>query len=136
LSNPKLAELSSLGLINPLEIVWEVLRYSFVVDWFLPVGEWLGSLTADVGYTFYGGSLSKISRMVEVPYTFQIEDVTYGGIRTRVINGTSFNCHAESYNFVRTCYGSSPVPGLHFKNPLSALHMMNGLSLLVQAFKR
>ena len=40
-----------------------------------------------------------------------------------------------SMNFIRSCYGSTPVPGLYVKNPLSLRHVLNGLALLVQAFK-
>lgn len=31
----------SLGLTNPAQIAWEVVPYSFVVDWFLPIGTYL-----------------------------------------------------------------------------------------------
>lgn len=34
----------SLGLTNPASVVWEVVPYSFVVDWFLPVGSYLSAL--------------------------------------------------------------------------------------------
>jgi hypothetical protein len=33
----------SLGLVNPAEIAWEVVPYSFVVDWFLPVGSYIAA---------------------------------------------------------------------------------------------
>lgn len=33
----------SLGLVDPLAIAWEVVPYSFVVDWFLPVGTYLSA---------------------------------------------------------------------------------------------
>lgn len=33
----------SLGLLNPLEIAWEVVPYSFVVDWFLPIGSYISA---------------------------------------------------------------------------------------------
>lgn len=33
----------SLGLANPSAIAWEVVPYSFVVDWFLPVGSYLSA---------------------------------------------------------------------------------------------
>lgn len=33
----------SLGLMNPLEIAWEVVPYSFVVDWFIPVGTYISA---------------------------------------------------------------------------------------------
>jgi len=31
----------SLGLLDPLSIVWEVVPFSFVVDWFIPIGTYL-----------------------------------------------------------------------------------------------
>lgn len=31
--------LSSVGLTNPLAVVWELIPFSFVIDWFLPIGE-------------------------------------------------------------------------------------------------
>jgi len=35
----------SLGLADPLSVVWEILPYSFVVDWFLPIGSYLDNLS-------------------------------------------------------------------------------------------
>lgn len=34
----------SLGLLDPLSLVWELVPYSFVVDWFLPIGSYLSAL--------------------------------------------------------------------------------------------
>jgi hypothetical protein len=34
----------SLGLYDPLSVVWEVIPYSFVIDWFLPIGSYLENL--------------------------------------------------------------------------------------------
>lgn len=31
------------GLTDPLSVAWELVPYSFVVDWFIPIGEWLAS---------------------------------------------------------------------------------------------
>ena len=135
LKNPVLAELSSLGLINPVEIVWELLPYSFVVDWFLPIGNWLSSLTADVGFTFQGGSMSTSSKQkgCEVK-RIQWEDSTGGGNHVFASGGQP-NLSGSAYNFVRSCYSSSPVPGLYVKNPFSPKHIANALALLVQAFR-
>jgi hypothetical protein len=33
-----------LGLVNPLSVVWERIPYSFVVDWFIPIGTYLDNL--------------------------------------------------------------------------------------------
>ncbi len=34
----------SLGLLDPLSVAWEILPYSFVIDWFLPIGTYLENL--------------------------------------------------------------------------------------------
>lgn len=49
--NPNLALLSDLGLINPAAVLWDKVPYSFVVNWFIPIGGYLNSLTDLVGYT-------------------------------------------------------------------------------------
>lgn len=33
-----------LGLVDPLTVAWEIVPYSFVIDWFLPVGSYLENL--------------------------------------------------------------------------------------------
>lgn len=44
----------SLGLQNPASVIWEVVPYSFVVDWFIPIGSYLDDL----------GLLSNLSKTV------------------------------------------------------------------------
>jgi len=56
ISNPALHSISSWGLINPVSIAWELVPFSFVVDWFMPVGNTLNAASAGVGLTFLGGS--------------------------------------------------------------------------------
>lgn len=51
-SNPNLHRAQSLGLINPASVLWEIVPFSFVIDWFWPVGEFLDSWTDFVGLTF------------------------------------------------------------------------------------
>lgn len=135
LMNPVLAELSSLGLINPLECLWEVARYSFILDWVLPIGEWLSALTGDVGYQFKGGHYSVLSKgRYRVVKSF-LEDNTVSGARTQV-QGDIVTPAGENFLFNRTCYLSSPVPGVYVKNPVSLAHLANGLSLLASALQR
>lgn len=131
-TNPTLARLSALGLVNPLEIVWEKTKYSFVVDWFIPIGSWLQSLSSTVGYSFKGGSLSRISRSTEEMVEEHIG--SYGG-DFELESNTDYGATAQSFRFERATYFYSPVPGIYFKNPFSAGHVANGLALLSQAFK-
>lgn len=50
-----LRALSQLGLANPFSTAWELLPLSFVVDWFLPIGDFLAALTAPLGTIFVSG---------------------------------------------------------------------------------
>lgn len=54
-SNPNTALLSSLGLTNPAFVAWDWVPFSFVVDWFLPVGKFLNTFDAFVGFTITRG---------------------------------------------------------------------------------
>ena len=49
LNNPNLFLANRLGVINPLEVAWELVPFSFVVDWFTNFGNVLGSFTDLVG---------------------------------------------------------------------------------------
>lgn len=48
-SNPNLYLANRLGLLNPASLAWELTPWSFVVDWFTNVGDFLGQFTDQVG---------------------------------------------------------------------------------------
>jgi len=56
--------LSKTGISNPASLAWEALPFSFVVDWFLPVGNYLDSLTAFDGFTFKSATYSTLENAV------------------------------------------------------------------------
>jgi hypothetical protein len=47
--NANARSLNSLGLANPLLTAWENLPFSFVMDWFIPISDILGALSAEQG---------------------------------------------------------------------------------------
>lgn len=49
------AYIAGFQLSNPLYVFWVAMPFTFVVDWFLPIGDWLSSLTATLGLTFVDG---------------------------------------------------------------------------------
>jgi hypothetical protein len=49
ISDPALKQLAQLGITNPALLLWELIPYSFVIDWLIPVGKFLESLDALVG---------------------------------------------------------------------------------------
>lgn len=63
-----------LGLVNPLSVVWELVPYSFVVDWFANVGQFIGQLGELYGLTvlnpWYGWTMVIGSSRFEYHYTY------------------------------------------------------------------
>lgn len=57
-TNPNLDLANRLGLINPASVAWEAVPFSFVVDWFLPVGDFLRSYTDFAGIELIDGSIT------------------------------------------------------------------------------
>jgi len=50
--NPDVWQANRLGLLNPQFWLWDKTPWSFVVDWWFPVGDFLGSFTATLGLTY------------------------------------------------------------------------------------
>jgi len=58
--NPLLYTLSQVGLTNPLNVAWELVPFSFVVDWFTPIGAWFDGLVPPQGVSLVRGYSSYV----------------------------------------------------------------------------
>lgn len=134
-----LAEPAALGVTNPLTVAWEVTPWSFVVDWFLPIGAYLEQLSADHGWHFHDGCLSAITKSnVAWQWNYATSSSsTTGSLGYQNVDNDSFN--ASSYGdfkcitFRRNTIGAFPSARLpRLKNPVSTGHFLNGLALLTQ----
>lgn len=126
LSNELALVAAKTGLNNPALLAWELFPYSFVVDWFLPLGDYIESLSAPMGLTFLGGSLSlkRKRKCVEV----------FEGYSGRRRGRVQMERSQETWN--REVFGSLPVPSFPSpKSPFSTAHALNALALLRVAFK-
>lgn len=70
--NPSLHEADQLGLVNPISVAWELVPFSFVVDWFVPVSSFLNSMT-----DFLGLNLDRASYFTVLRTPSWLNDVTY-----------------------------------------------------------
>lgn len=133
LDSDKLRSAVQKGLTNPLEVAWELVPYSFVWDWFNPIGEFLSCLDADFGVSFKAGSSTTYIKRESSGDMFP-KHWTSGPIHTYSQGGS---IHSYKYNLEiqRDVFGSSPSGSLYFKNPLSLMHVANALALLHQSFK-
>lgn len=129
INDSSLATMSEIGLINPLEVAWAVMPYSFVIDWMIPIGNLLEAMTAAVGCDFvdgYYGVKSQSSYWTEPyisPGVWWSDPGTY-----RV----SMRTETLSEGYARTKMTSFPMPGLYVKNPFSLSHVTSALALLTQ----
>jgi hypothetical protein len=122
---PNLAALSALGLVNPLSIAWELVPFSFVVDWILPVGTFLEACTAPLGLEFVDGSLV---RVVSLDHSYQACANRSGSLTALDKGGVS--CHTRLFRMSRSKYSSFPIPVLFRKPFLSTDHAVTALALL------
>lgn len=56
------------GLMDPLSVAWELVPYSFVLDWFLPIGDWLAARGLSQSMTGSFVTTRRFSTYGESPY--------------------------------------------------------------------
>lgn len=66
--NPDVEAFRRLGLINPLAALWELTPLSFVVDWFIPIGNYVGNLDTMFGVSVLSSTSSRSVRKVHEAY--------------------------------------------------------------------
>jgi hypothetical protein len=127
--NEAIISLASLGALNPLSVAWELVPFSFVADWFIPIGGFIDSLDAMLGYgeSFYSSTLLTKA----VVKSKGLSGIVYGS--WPVVN--DFVGTKRMVLMVREVSTSVPLPVLPgFKDPRSLGHMANGLALIASVF--
>lgn len=128
ISNAALDTLKSTGLSNPLLLAWELIPYSFVVDWFIPVGQYLSAVNATQGLQFKKGGYT-------IKGVFDVYSASTSNNSTWTL-GSSFPCSCHLAQVVRIAYTSFPNASLPSVSlGLNLSQVTSGLALLTQIFK-
>ncbi len=123
-SNPNMALANQLGFINPATVAWELVPFSFLVDWFLPVGRFLESFSDLLGYS------------VHYPFTSTKRTVltnlriTGTGADTGRVTDYANSCCSVNRSLSLPTYKLRTIP---FKG-FSAARGATAIALLVQQF--
>jgi hypothetical protein len=121
--------LQDVGLTNPLLTGWEVTPYSFVLDWFVGVGDFLSAINAwNTGYKFKAGSVTKY---YDLSYHSNVA-VRYGvpGCTDPKLS-MPYPARHRKTGFTRGVYSTSPVPSIVVKrDPLNFERMWDSIFLL------
>lgn len=117
-----LAMAASLGLTNPMAVIWETVPFSFLVDWFIPVGTWLENLSAFHGLAVQSCVLSVVRTQVSryshsgKPALTVYETFFPQGIETTYIKRQTVSTGGvyefKSNAFTRTILADVPAPQL------------------------
>lgn len=121
-SNSSIDALSRLGLINPLEVAWELVPFSFVIDWFIPVGTLLEAYSSTMGMTFIDGH---ISTKASIDARYEVNN-PLGGY---YLDEGRFTFVWGYFGFKRiTVSSAAPLP--YFKSPFSSNHLASAFALI------
>lgn len=128
-----LRSMSQLGLVNPFGLAWDLVPYSFVVDWFLPIGPVLYAMSAPAGLLFVDGSVAmRNSEISEFEYKARTTSYNYAsslndeGKEEAMVVQTSYD------GYVRETLSTWPIPGLWFdQDPFRADRPLKALALSV-----
>jgi hypothetical protein len=122
----------SLGLANPAEIAWEMVPYSFVVDWFLPVGSYISAW----------GVIPSLSGRFMTAESYSIKRGSIGPgtnpLSTSWKNYAASNRREDRFGFLRTPSSSLVVPRPTFNalpKALSARRITSAVALIHQLLR-
>lgn len=119
--------LSATGITDPATLAWELVPYSFVVDWFLPVGDYLSALSATRGLAFKRGTRSVRSSLTMSTNWKQHGEVTNNDFFVRSGMGREI-VEMSKVRTVLTSFPSIPLPVLQPSDKL--VHALHSLALL------
>lgn len=130
LSNPNLWLLNQLGLINPVSIAWELVPFSFLVDYVGNIGDVVNSWTDTMGLTLRG---------VYRSFSLETESLwyqEYGNFPAPRTGRAYLRSRGNAYRFEREVPGSLPGPSLRFASPTVSLRRATtSIALLLQLLK-
>jgi hypothetical protein len=128
-----LADQLGLDFKSLVTLPWELIPYSFVVDWFLNIGDFIGSLTPSPGYTQLG-SCFVVEREQTTSYTAlgtEVPSLSYDVLRP--VSGTVYR-YRKSKNRYRMGDSGSIVIKNDFKLT-NLIRALDAVALLQQKLR-
>lgn len=138
MDNVMFQKLNEWGLVNPLEVAWEMTPWSFVVDWLYPFGRLISSLSATTGLTFLTGTKHvKMNGTFEWRSPYDPLDDSSPGLKFTYSRNVSTlpGTWVGVFEFRDVLLDFPDYPITAIKNPFSITHSLEALALLIQRIK-
>lgn len=135
----QLSAARSLGLLDPLSVAWEILPYSFVIDWFIPIGGYLDNLS--ILPTLSGRWMKTRSSVVSdgqpLRWNLPLPGFYFGGIHCAKVQylGVDVKRAVNSDRFASTG-GIVPTLPNFDSSGLHGKRVWNAIALAQQSFRR
>jgi len=111
---------SASGISNPLLLAWELIPYSFVFDWLLPVGNYLEGLTAYDGFRLSNGWMTqKTSSTYVADYSFY-DTIGLYGADGHIKSSQHGLRQQRTFRFNRTPISKPPLESPVFRSPIGS----------------
>lgn len=129
-SNPNLLLANRLGIINPQTWIWDAIPWSFVVDWWFPIGTFLSNFTASVGLSFTDVSVTRTRDGSGTLSKWNMSETSYQG------KPQHDQLHFVAKRKERSA-GSLPLPfSVPYGTGLGISRAQNAFALIMQFFSR
>lgn len=125
-SSASIKQLSEVGITNPALVVWELVPYSFVIDWACGVGDWLNGLDALLGTS---GLVVQRGYKRTIKHDLPLDKPNPNSWDVSVRG----HCRRQENVTRRLAMGTTLGFGFpQLKNPITVGHMLNALALIRQ----
>lgn len=127
----------ALGLDNPALILWESVPFSFIGDWFIPIGDSLRAMTAFKGLTFVAGYRSRRAKAILKPQQTQFISYTHPTYPQWTGDDCGFEYELDEFKRdVLTSFDDITLDPWQTKNGLTLVRALDALTLFQRLFNK
>lgn len=127
----------TLGLTDPASVIWELTPWSFVADWFIPIGSYLEALNNAPLWDSASFLTTDVRKATRSRASYQIHVLEWsGGVPKRTVRSQA-TAQEQRISMTRSTAAPGPVPTPSFKGfekAMSWTHCENAMALIHQLF--
>lgn len=120
--------LNQLGLLNPASLAYELMPWSFVVDWFIPIGPYIQSLSSTIGLTYISGTTTYREKITHTGNFAQAAGSAYGSTDPASMQLCPFAIEESTYS--RSYHLNWPNASIYLEqNPFKGDRILKAIAL-------